>query len=346
MKTKKQYVFVCQKWLSKSKEGGVGLTVDIPLFKHGEETIGSTNYRITVKTSDILGAGTDAKVFVTLFGENGDSGELELKKSEKNMNKFERNQTDVFLFNNMLSLGEFTKLRVRHDNSGNLIGNAHWHLEYIKVEDVNSQKTFKFDCNKWISKSKDDKQLVRELKPNLNESDARMTPRIGDRTSYEVIVQTADERNAGTIQNVELVVVGESGQDMMQMLENTNKSKILRRGQTDKFLFKSRSIGNLKKIYLRHVERPDQPESREERGAAWICEQVVVRDLGSDTTFVFPIRDGLVLNAPPKPFRCESKKENSVVAARSLENVKYEVFVHTGEEKGAGTSSFFIHFVR
>ena len=65
MKTKKQYVFVCQEWLSKTRKESKGLTVDIPLFKDGHETIGTTDYKITVKTSDMKGAGTDANVFLT-----------------------------------------------------------------------------------------------------------------------------------------------------------------------------------------------------------------------------------------------------------------------------------------
>jgi hypothetical protein len=293
----------------------------------------------------LSGAGTDANVFVTLFGENGDSGELELKKSETNVNKFEKNKLDVFEFNNILSLGEFTKLRVRHDNTGNLIGNASWHLEYIKVDDVASGKSFKFDCNKWLSLSKEDKQIVRELKPNLNESDARLTPRVGDRTSYEVIVQTADERNAGTKQNVEIVIVGESSsQELAKLLENSYESKILRRGQADRFVFKSKSIGSIKKIYLRHVERMDEPASREDRANPWICDQVTVKDIGSDTTYIFPIRDVFMLNDAPKMFKCDGKKESAVVASRSLQNLNYEVSVVTGTEKGAGTSNSFFTF--
>ena len=65
MKTKKQYVFVCQEWFSKSKKESKGLTIDIPLYKDGHETISTTDYKITVKTSDIKGAGTDANVFLT-----------------------------------------------------------------------------------------------------------------------------------------------------------------------------------------------------------------------------------------------------------------------------------------
>ena len=54
----------------------------------------------------MMGAGTDANVFMVMFGENGDSGELALKSSETYKDKFERNHTDVFNFKNLLSLGK------------------------------------------------------------------------------------------------------------------------------------------------------------------------------------------------------------------------------------------------
>lgn len=39
----------------------------------------------------MLGAGTDANVFINIYGENGDTGERYLKSSD-NLNKFERGQ--------------------------------------------------------------------------------------------------------------------------------------------------------------------------------------------------------------------------------------------------------------
>jgi len=75
-------------------------------------------YRISVKTSDVTGAGTDASVFVILFGEYGDSGELQLKDSETNRKPFESSQTDVFTVQNVLDLGRLVKLRVWHNNKG------------------------------------------------------------------------------------------------------------------------------------------------------------------------------------------------------------------------------------
>jgi len=45
---------------------------------------------VHVFTGDVFSAGTDANVFLTMFGENGDSGERKLLKSETNTDKFER----------------------------------------------------------------------------------------------------------------------------------------------------------------------------------------------------------------------------------------------------------------
>ncbi len=78
----------------------------------------ATTYKISVKTSDVRGAGTGANVYVVLFGENGDSGELHLKESGTNKSPFENNQLDEFTFPHMLSLGMLSKCRVWHDNKG------------------------------------------------------------------------------------------------------------------------------------------------------------------------------------------------------------------------------------
>ena len=40
---------------------------------------------------------------------------------------------------------------------------AAWHLAYIEVEDQGTKKSYTFHCNKWLSKSDDDKQILREL---------------------------------------------------------------------------------------------------------------------------------------------------------------------------------------
>ena len=88
------------------------------LCKYCHFCFAATSYKITVKTSEEKGAGTDANVYVCLFGEHGDSGPLHLNNSETNKSPFETKQSDVFTMNEILSLGELTKCRVWHDNKG------------------------------------------------------------------------------------------------------------------------------------------------------------------------------------------------------------------------------------
>ena len=71
-----------------------------------------SEYKITVKTGDIRGAGTDANVFVQLYGDKGNTDVLPLKDSG-NTNKFERDNTDEFTF----KVSDIGKVRTQQDTS-------------------------------------------------------------------------------------------------------------------------------------------------------------------------------------------------------------------------------------
>ena len=55
----------------------------------------SSSYVVAVKTGNFVGAGTDAKVFVMLFGDKGETEKLALDISNQ-LNKFELGQVDEF----------------------------------------------------------------------------------------------------------------------------------------------------------------------------------------------------------------------------------------------------------
>lgn len=54
-----------------------------------------TVYDVEVVTGDKQGAGTDANVYITLFGDRGQTTKTRLK-SKDGHNDFERNHTDMF----------------------------------------------------------------------------------------------------------------------------------------------------------------------------------------------------------------------------------------------------------
>lgn len=57
----------------------------------------ATSYHVALKTGDVREAGTDANVFVQIYGEQGDTGKLHLRTAENTKNKFERGRTDQFV---------------------------------------------------------------------------------------------------------------------------------------------------------------------------------------------------------------------------------------------------------
>lgn len=54
------------------------------------------SYEVHVFTGNMWGAGTDANVYINIYGETGDTGERKLKKSNK-INKFEKGQVEIVL---------------------------------------------------------------------------------------------------------------------------------------------------------------------------------------------------------------------------------------------------------
>lgn len=67
-------------------------------------------------------------------------------------------------------------MRVWHDNK---FLKASWFLERIDIEDESSKKVYKFPCDRWLGKDKDDGSLLREL-PCSNRDEAVDSPVAGN----------------------------------------------------------------------------------------------------------------------------------------------------------------------
>lgn len=149
-------------------------------------------YTVSVMTGDVYGAGTDANVFLTIYGDLGDTGERKLSKSETNRNKFERgsvrkekyySKTSLFkkykqvndiimlmfcahvLFSQVdtfsieaVDLGQVFRIKIRHDNS---MISADWYLDQVEVFDEDTEEVFLFLCERWLSKKKEDGRIER-----------------------------------------------------------------------------------------------------------------------------------------------------------------------------------------
>ena len=116
-------------------------------------------YQVDVYTADVKHAGTDANVFITIYGNMGDTGRRQLTKKFADL--FERGKWDDFKLE-ALDLGSLVRLRVEHNNKG--LG-AGWMLDKIVITNTTSQEVTTFPCNQWLDKKQGDNKICRDLFP-------------------------------------------------------------------------------------------------------------------------------------------------------------------------------------
>ena len=116
------------------------------------------SYQVTVTTSDIRKAGTDAAVYVDLIGQERRSGQWWLEP--EGANPFNRASIDVAHVE-CLSLGDLTRCRIGHSNQG--LGSG-WHLASVLVEDTREGgASWTFPCDKWLDRHEGVERLLAPL---------------------------------------------------------------------------------------------------------------------------------------------------------------------------------------
>lgn len=116
-------------------------------------------YETIVVTGFEKGAGTDANVFITIYGLNGDSGRRALRQKFRNL--FERGKTNRFYLET-LDMGELKKVKIEHDNSGLAPG---WLVERVEITNSATGVTTIFPCGKWLDENRGDGLICRDLFP-------------------------------------------------------------------------------------------------------------------------------------------------------------------------------------
>jgi len=150
----KRWAFPCNRWLDKGEDDG---KIERTL-QPGDGNL--TTLQVKVKTGKVKGAGTDANVFIQVYGEKGETERIPLKYSITNTNKFESGYLDIFNIDSK-DVGKIKKILIGHDNKG---FGASWFLESVEIIDLGSIEDFFFPCNKWLDK-KEENQIERELLP-------------------------------------------------------------------------------------------------------------------------------------------------------------------------------------
>ncbi|XP_058959077.2 uncharacterized protein [Pocillopora verrucosa] len=102
----------------------------------------SAPYQVKVTTGVQEGAGTDANVYLTVYGTKGETMEKKLINTFEN--NFEKGKVDNFQLN-LMDVGEIKKIKIRHDNFGFM---PEWNLDGVKITAPGGQVyVFTCDCD-------------------------------------------------------------------------------------------------------------------------------------------------------------------------------------------------------
>ncbi|XP_010183716.1 PREDICTED: oxygen-regulated protein 1 [Mesitornis unicolor] len=117
-----------------------------------------TVYKVHVTTGELWNAGTEADVYISVYGERGDTGSRQLLRSQK-PKKFLRGQTDIFAVE-AVHLGHLYKIVIGHNGLGS--GNG-WFLDKVVIKDPITDLDYIFLCHRWLDQGQDDGNIAREL---------------------------------------------------------------------------------------------------------------------------------------------------------------------------------------
>jgi len=324
------YKAAANRWLRKKE----GVEAEFPITSkvvNGEEVAVEgadvVSYEVTVQTGKTSGAGTDATVHVTLYGEKGDTGDRPLKKSGNHLNKFETGNADLFTVE-AADLGKLTRLKVWHDN--NSMFGADWELDSIAVVDPRDGTSTLFNCHSWLSKSKG---LVKELVP-ASDGPAELAVEKAVGMEYKVTVVTSKLKNAGTDANVNIILYGEdSDTGKLKLAKSSQHKDKFQKGQMDEFVLNAVDVGEVKKVWIGHDNVRGMSIVTD---PSWHLEKVIVGmpQLGKEV--VFPANRWLAKGKDDGELECVLLPgEATDIATKE----PWEVIVYTSNIKHAGTDA-------
>lgn len=104
---------------------------------------GPVTYQIDVRTDEVNGGGTDADVFITLFGTSRTGERRELETPH---NDFERGHLDTFYIT-MEDVGSLYRIDLWHDNDGS---HSQWCPAYVVVRNMATGQSWYFGIYRWL----------------------------------------------------------------------------------------------------------------------------------------------------------------------------------------------------
>ena len=115
-----------------------------------------TTYKITVRKRTLDSELRKGNIYITLYGEQGNSGEIYLGNED---NKSPQGNLNVFLINSQ-PLGSINKIRIRYGEGDRKPGLI---LTSVLLDEEKTGKEWVCSRNRWVADNENNISLVREL---------------------------------------------------------------------------------------------------------------------------------------------------------------------------------------
>jgi len=115
-----------------------------------EQAMEGATYSIRVRTGNRKGAGTDAKVSLTITGTKGRTKPAVLDKWFRN--NFEKGQEDTYVIE-AEDVGEPVMIKLENDQGGLFHRSSDWFVDRVLISSsVSASKVYEFPCNAWVKR--------------------------------------------------------------------------------------------------------------------------------------------------------------------------------------------------
>ncbi|KAL5111456.1 Lipoxygenase homology domain-containing protein 1 [Taenia crassiceps] len=330
--------FWCKKWFpfydNKLKERTVGPQYTVMPSKKTTDA----NWQVEVYTSNLVGAGTSARVYMTLYGDRGKTDEICLNEtltSNRNI-LFQQSSRNTFKLN-LPRIGIPYKMRIRHDGTGH---SPNWHLEKVVLQHPPTEKTYFFACDKWLNSEDAGRSCACEM-PAFG-SDIAQPALV---CYYRVTVETGEHSVEHLDSKVHINIFGSMGDTGVRRLckkgafsrGKRNKTDTAKKSltiqnrsasivQVDEFLIEAVALGVLEKVRIGHDGiAPTQ---------TWFLDKVTVEEVGNSANkTVFELNDWVATR------RLDGSYEEEIYPTKRATEANYTVRTRTGEMLDAGTDA-------
>lgn len=258
---KKEWQFDCQQWFD-SSIGDKAISREL-IFGNKKKFSKKIEYKITIVTSQIKGAGTDANVSICLYGQKAFTHPIPLTST---LHDFERGKVDEFRVQTE-DLGILEWIEVGHDNTS---ANPSWHLAEVFVENITLNLVWIFSINQWFDINIGDGLIRRNFWPRKPEE-------LIDMQHYKILIFTSNIKGAGTNANILVQLIGDQG--VSEQKKIIPSFDAFEKGSCDEFMIDTMNIGALVKLRIGHDNSCLNP--------SWHLDRVEVAEEATQLNWVF-----------------------------------------------------------